>query len=454
MNSGGPALMRNSAAPGVRLGFSLRGSAVATNVANRLIALLGGAVLLLAVVTTFSPAMQGFYYTFYSLAFLRFFAELGLTAGAVQIISHAAARNDQAAALRGYRRFFVLWFGVAGAALGLGLMPAILLFQGQIADLPDGVAQVTLPWLFYAPAIGVSVLLTGCLAVVEGHQRILAVSRIRLWIALCNFGAAALLIRGGAQLWALPVAAWLGNICGLALLCRHRDVLRWRGPTRPPAVDWRAQVWPFQWRLAVSWMTGFFIFYALTPIVMRSAGPVAAGQFGLSLQVIQIINGMAILAVSTHAARFGQLAATGDFAELRQAFARGAGLSFAFLAVLLALSWGAYLLAPAIGLGGLQGRVLAAPLLLALTIAALATHVFFLLTYATRAFRAEVLWPLSLLNAVLTLLASLAFVPSGGAAAAALIFAANGAICWLLIGPIVARRSLIRLMQTKAGTGA
>lgn len=87
--------------------------AVTINIANRTIALLGGVVLLAVVATELTPTIRGFYFTFYSLSFLRFFAELGLTTAVVQTISNQSSRVGTEAKLASTTRFFLIWFGVS-----------------------------------------------------------------------------------------------------------------------------------------------------------------------------------------------------------------------------------------------------------------------------------------------------------------------------------------------------
>ena len=414
-----------------------------------MISLIGGAGLLLAVAFKLSPEMQGFYYTFYSLTFLRFFAELGLTTAVVQFISHLSARKDQSIKLAAYTRFFVIWFGVAGSILALALMPAILLYDARIDGLTNGVQVVVLPWICLSITTGLSVFWVGLVSIVEGHRRILAVSRMRLTVSLANFIVAALLILLDFQLWSLPIASGLSICIGLISARRHIDILSWKLPKADlPSVRWISEIWPFQWRLGVSWLTGFFIFYFLTPFVMYSQGPEAAGQLGLSLQVVQIINGVAILAVSTHSSAFGSMVAKGEFRELDTRFGQSTRNSLILLVVLVSIFWLVFTLLPILGLQWLQDRLVPVPQLGLLTLASIGTHIFFLLNYYLRAFKDEALWWVSTANAAATLILSFAFIDSGGVVAAAAIFAFNSLFFWVILGPCVVAPRVQSLKST------
>ena len=59
--------------------------------------------------------------------------------------------------------------------------------------------------------------------------------------------------------------------------------LRWRRffaqfltPPRHGRVSWKHEIWPFQWRIAVSWMSGYFIFDLINPVAFYFCGPVDA----------------------------------------------------------------------------------------------------------------------------------------------------------------------------------
>ncbi len=45
-------------------------------------------------------------------------------------------------------------------------------------------------------------------------------------------------------------------------------------------ISWRREVWPFQWKIAVSWLCDYFIFQLFTPVLFAFRGPVEAGQDG------------------------------------------------------------------------------------------------------------------------------------------------------------------------------
>jgi hypothetical protein len=93
---------------------------------------------------------------------------------------------------------------------------------------------------------------------------------------------------------------------------------------RAGAVDfgWWREVWPMQWKVAISWVSGYFIFQLFTPVLFAYSGPVAAGQMGMSLSLASATTTVAQAWIQTKAPTYGRLIALADFAELDRQFFR------------------------------------------------------------------------------------------------------------------------------------
>ena len=52
---------------------------------------------------------------------------------------------------------------------------------------------------------------------------------------------------------------------------------------------WRRQIFPLQWRMSLSWMSGYFIFQLITPIAFIRFGPTVAGQLGFAVSAMNSI---------------------------------------------------------------------------------------------------------------------------------------------------------------------
>ena len=409
-------------------------SSVYINIGNRALSLFGSVGLLVVVLLKLTPEMQGFYYTFYSLVFLRFFAELGLSFAIVQIISHEDSAESEPGKLAAFTRFFVKWYVVASCVLAAALLPAILLFQNEYAQVPNALERIVLPWAILALATAAGVFLTGMISIIEGRKQILAASKLRLAQSLGNVLTIALCLMLDLELWSLAIGATISALV-VAYGIVQEPVRKYLSYGKSAArIDWKVEIWPFQWRLAMSWASGFLVFYVLTPLVMKFDGPVAAGQVGISFQIFQAINSIAILYISTHSSVFGGLVAEKKLSKMTSYYIKYSYKSSAFLLLLL-FSFFVTKLSVDYFYPGILGNRLVGDLdLLYLAIASIGTHIFFMINYYLRSFKNEDIWPLSLFCGLSTIGLAFLVVPAYGASSAIWIFLFNSVVFWVLLG--------------------
>ena len=131
------------------------------------------------------------------------------------------------------------------------------------------------------------------------------------------------------------MAYWLTN---------RRSAFAKPSRTASASFSWRKEVWPFQWKIGVSAFCGSLIFQAFNPIVLLEQGPVVAGQFGMSLSLVNMLLMVTTAWPVSQAARYGGLIRRERFDELRHAFwsmciASTLVAVLATLAMYLALMW-------------------------------------------------------------------------------------------------------------------
>lgn len=372
------------------------------NIANRFLSLFSSLGLLAIVLITLDQKMQGFYYTFYSLVSLRLFAELGLSYAIVQIISHLTSDLKNNIKLFSYQKFFIKWFTISSSLLSITLIPTIFFFKKQYAEIEFNEIRIIIPWIVLSLGTGASVFITGMLSILEGHQKILDVSKIRLQQSIANTATTIALLFLGMELWALSFGSLISFLVGINALRKHKILfVTFKKSIIYTSVSWYKEIWPFQWRLGMSWISSFFIFYSLTPIVMRLDGPIAAGQTGMSLQILLAINSIAILYVSTHSATFGNLISKQKFKIMDELFKLSFIKSTVLLLLIILTFWIIKL-----NIDKFQNnieintRLLTNTSLFMLTVACICNHIYFSMNYYLRSFKNESLWFISIINSI------------------------------------------------------
>jgi len=299
-------------------------------VAARVWSILAGPVSVVLIAAHLSAEEQGFYYTFASIVAFQVVFELGLGLVIVQFASHEKAflewRSDgtlggsdvEKSRLAVLLRKTLQWYGVATAGAAAALLIGGTLF---LAHKPSAVEGWTAPWIALALFAGGALFLTPFLSLLEGCGLVVDVARLRTWqVIASNLAGWTVLLAGGA-LWASPAIMGASLLVGGAWLwSAHRrffaDLLR----TRDGEISWRREVWPFQWRIAVSWISSYFSLHLFIPILFNFHGPAAAGRMGMSLTLASAVFFVATSLLTTKVPRLGELIARRDFAELDARF--------------------------------------------------------------------------------------------------------------------------------------
>ena len=322
---------------------------------------LSGPVTLLLLTRFLTPVEQGFSYTFAGVLSATVLFELGLSYVILQTTSHEWALLEWTPAgllagderahgrISSLLRTSLIWYSVISALVALIILPAGLLFFGHYGKLqtPPGVHVAwQAPWVWLTLISVSSILTAPLMAVLEGCGLVAQISALRMrQNILGSFGLWLALALGGG-LYAAPVNGTIILLCTMEWVWRQkrgfvRDMLaRPKGDAAVHTMNWRQEVWPFQWRIALSGISSFVIFQMFTPILFAAHGPVAAGKLGLSLSIMQTLGGIAMSWLVTKAAPFGALIAQREWGRLDREFFPALWQSAVVITIGVIVFWG------------------------------------------------------------------------------------------------------------------
>ena len=145
-----------------------------------------------------------------------------------------------------------------------------------------------------------------------------AIQRFQLWQGILANVVLWICLATGAGLWS--VAALIGTQAAitmyyLSILQRSFFLPFWHPPSGA-RIDWKVEVWPLQWRLAVQGVVNYFTYSLYTPVVFHYHGAVEAGRFGMTWQVFSSLQLLSLAWVQTRVPRFGMLIVQRDFEGL------------------------------------------------------------------------------------------------------------------------------------------
>ena len=365
--------------------------------AGRVVSAGGWLIGMSLVIRHLSAAEQGFYYAFQSLIALQVLLEMGMSTVVLTSAAHEVAElrwdgtwtgpSAHLERLGSLARIALKWFGGA-AILVLGLiLPIGIAFFGRHQVQGQPISWFG-PWIFLSVAAATSVFVVGLNALTEGIGAVSEMAMARLLQSTCGLLAFAVAISKGAGLWSG------GIMVGTGVLVSSSFILMRVGPRlasalqapRGEPVNWRQDLLPFQWRIALSWMAGYAIFQVLTPTVFAYNGPAEAGRFGLAVQATSGIGTIAGAWIQVRQTPWAMAAARGDVTFMDRDFRRVSWTSV----ILAALGCGAVaILALLAGRTGFAHRIPAWGVLLPFFIAICVNQYIFAMATYLRSFRVE-----------------------------------------------------------------
>lgn len=305
-----------------------------------------GNVLLL--VKFLSPVEQGYYYTLLSLVLLQSVLELGFSFVIQQYAAHESVHcvlhgdgrveGDETAhsRLASVLQLAARWYLGAAITIAVVLLPVGFAFFSHKNPAQGHVAWQG-PWIAVVMATAASFLVAPIYSFLDGCGQIKQVAKARFSQAATVLVASWGTMISGHGLYA-PAMVSVGIVAiAIAFLIPRRKLLfgLLLYSSREKAVSWRYEIWPFQWKLAVSWFCTYFITQMFTPVLFLARGPIEAGRMGMSINIVAYLPVLVLSWISTKATPFGQLIKLGRLDELDHLFFRTFRQSLSLLIVLI-----------------------------------------------------------------------------------------------------------------------
>ncbi len=321
--------------------------AIAYSISARFWAIVSNVVTVALMVRFLSPVEQGYYFTLISLVALQVVFELGFSFVILQHAAHERAHlrilpdgtvegdGRAHARLASILQLTVRWYSRAGIALAVILVPTGIIFFSKSAA-PHAQVHWMAPWLITAGASVIAFLFDPLYSFFEGCGEVKQIARMRfsqaMLASVCAWGV--MLAHHGLYAPGLNLA--MSPVVGTIFMWRRRRFLLGllRYDAVEHAVSWRHEIFPFQWKIAVSWTCAYFTRQIFTPIVFHYRGAVEAGQIGMTISVAGYLSSIALSWINTKAPTFGLLVAQHQLAQLKQLFSRTLRHSMNFLFVM------------------------------------------------------------------------------------------------------------------------
>jgi hypothetical protein len=306
--------------------------------------MIAGGVTVLLIPLCLSSVQQGYYYTFASILALQVFFELGMGQVIVQVVAHEAAdlrlgadgrylgSDERMSRMNGLRRLLGRWYVLATVLFLICVnVMGWLFFRGH--ELPW--QQWAAPWFLLVAATACNLMLSWRIAIIEGFALVREVGRLRLFQSMLGFALMWTVLISGGGLWVVAIVPAMAAVCSTIWIRRRpaADVLA-PMPVAPDApasqINWVTEILPFQWRIAVSWISGFFIFQLFAPMIFKYHGAVEAGRVGLGITIFNSVVSVGTSWVAAKVPTFGRLIAQCQNVDASALFKRLTIMTVAF----------------------------------------------------------------------------------------------------------------------------
>ncbi|SHE81243.1 Membrane protein involved in the export of O-antigen and teichoic acid [Bacteroides luti] len=308
--------------------------AVAYTSIARIIQAGGSIISILFVVRYLTGVEQGFYYTFGSILAIQVFFELGLNGIITQYVAHEASHltlrdgmylegeEKYKSRLSSLLHFSVKWYSVFAIVLFVALMVVGFVFFTKY-DKSGGLVSWRFPWTLLCICTAVNLLIAPVFAYLEGLGKVKEVAKIRLyqncfglffvWSSL--FLGAKLMVSGiNSLVWILSASFFIFATPFKVILFDiwHISIIQ--------KVSYKHEIFPYQWKIALSWISGYFIFQLFNPVLFATDGAVVAGQMGMTLAVLNGISSLSMSWISTKIPMFSGLIELKNYNQLDMIF--------------------------------------------------------------------------------------------------------------------------------------
>jgi O-antigen/teichoic acid export membrane protein len=289
-----------------------------------------------------TDAEQGYYFTFTSILGLQIIFELGLGYVIMQCASHEKAHLEWTSAgtlegdplakarLASLFRFAFKCYLLIAVLAACVLIPAGIVFfsKGQAVPAATALDKVPVawlvPWVLVVVVTCFNLFLTPFYSLLEGCGKVAEFARRGAWMSIIGNSCFWLALLANGKLFAAPVqSATIAVMGALWVFVKYRACFKDIMATPIPpgaAVKWKEEILPFQWKIALSAFSGYFIFQLAIPVLFRYCGPAEAGRMGMSMKIFDTLTNLAFSWISTKAAPFGTYISRKDFKTLDEVF--------------------------------------------------------------------------------------------------------------------------------------
>jgi hypothetical protein len=323
---------------------------VLSNISLRLLQIITQLILIFSISSKFSSVELGYYYVLNSYAGMSIFFELGMSAVIMQNAAHESAKiskellfvdnNGLLSKLSSLFHFICKWQIIASILFLVIIYSSSFFFFNVKQTHENQNIHWQVPLLVLLLSISISIIINGIYSFLEGCLFVFEISIVRIIqnisfiilfviFIISNLG---LLAYGLAQLFSLLLAVFFLSRQKVFIALRNI----YKSVSDENSFNWMQDIFPLQWRVAMSSISGYFIFQIADLFAFKYQGPVLSGQLGFTMS---LVNGIVIVSsvwTSSRSPMYANLVANNKINDLQTLFKRtifSSIITFLFLGI-------------------------------------------------------------------------------------------------------------------------
>ena len=219
-------------------------------------------------------------------------------------------------------RFCVKWFSFLAVILFTILIITGLFFFNKFGGKENNVDWIT-PWIIISFSTSCSFIFSPILAFLEGLGKVKNVAIFRLVQQSIQISVLFICLMLHLKIYSSPLAyliAFLitpiyiyGSINFLILKQIWLQIQSW-------TINYKEEIFPYQWRIALSWISGYFMYQLFNPVTFATDGAIVAGQMGITIVLLNGILSISLSWLNTKIPLFSNLIARKNYFDLDKIF--------------------------------------------------------------------------------------------------------------------------------------
>lgn len=308
--------------------------AIAYSSAARIFQAFAGVVSVFVLAYFLSGPEQGYYFTFNSILAAQIFFELGFTGIMTQYVAHEVVHLNlnESYIYEGEERFksrlaylvrFCLKWYIVVAVLFFAIIVVVgFVYFGRFASSEDNINWQA-PWILLSFSTAIKLFQSPFTAIYTGLGKVKEMNKIAFYQQLIIPISQWVLFACGLKLYVIGIGSLLAVLIWWVFVLQSglwRILFNLLKEKVTETISYMKEIFPYQWKIALSWVSGYFIYQLFNPVLFATEGAVIAGQMGMTVQVLNTIQGFSFSWQNTKIPRYCGLIEMKQYTELDTVF--------------------------------------------------------------------------------------------------------------------------------------